>query len=74
MHGRIFRAFPIGPFTIIPEGAPATTGIPVILGRKGAFGSGEHETTVACLEIRGHHTYFRLTPLTSGGSFLPCHA
>jgi ribosomal protein L11 methyltransferase len=50
MHGRIFRAFPIGPFAIIPEGEPATTGIPVILGRKGAFGSGEHETTVACLE------------------------
>lgn len=39
MHSRIFRAFPIGPFTIIPEGDPATTGIPVILGRKGAFGS-----------------------------------
>lgn len=50
MHGRIFRAFPIGPFAIIPEGETATTGIPVILGRKGAFGSGEHETTVACLE------------------------
>ena len=50
MHGRIFRAFPLGPFTIIPEGDSATTGIPVILGRKGAFGSGEHETTVACLE------------------------
>ncbi len=50
MHGRIFRSFPIGPFTIIPEGEAATNGIPVILGRKGAFGSGEHETTVACLE------------------------
>lgn len=50
MHGRIFRAFPIGPFAITPEGETATTGIPVILGRKGAFGSGEHETTVACLE------------------------
>ncbi|MFA7062407.1 MAG: 50S ribosomal protein L11 methyltransferase [Pedobacter sp.] len=50
MHGRIFRAFPIGPFTIIPEGETATTGIPVFLGRKGAFGSGEHETTIACLE------------------------
>ena len=50
MQGRIFRAFPIGPFAIIPEGEIATAGIPVILGRKGAFGSGEHETTVACLE------------------------
>lgn len=50
MHGRIFRAFPIGPFAIIPEGETVTTGIPVILGRKGAFGSGEHETTIACLE------------------------
>ncbi|HCE67209.1 MAG: SAM-dependent methyltransferase [Geobacteraceae bacterium GWC2_55_20] len=50
MHGRIFRSFPIGPFTIIPEGETSTSGIPVILGRKGAFGSGEHETTVACLE------------------------
>jgi ribosomal protein L11 methyltransferase len=55
MYGRIFRPFPIGPFTIIPEGEPAQTpgGIPVILGRKGAFGSGEHETTVACLEEIG---------------------
>jgi len=50
MKGRIFRSFPIGPFTIIPEGETAATGIPVILGRKGAFGSGEHETTIACLE------------------------
>ena len=52
MYGRIFRPFAIGPFTIIPEGEPAgaPAGIPIILGRKGAFGSGEHETTVACLE------------------------
>ena len=52
MYGRIFRPFAIGPFTIIPEGeSPATTdGLPLILGRKGAFGSGEHETTAACLE------------------------
>ncbi len=52
MCGRIFRPFPIGPFTIIPEGEEAGTPglIPIILGRKGAFGSGEHETTIACLE------------------------
>jgi ribosomal protein L11 methyltransferase len=52
MYGRVFRPFPIGPFTIIPEGeSPASTdGFPLILGRKGAFGSGEHETTAACLE------------------------
>jgi ribosomal protein L11 methyltransferase len=50
VQGRIFRALPIEPFVIIPEGETATTGIPIILGRKGAFGSGEHETTVACLE------------------------
>lgn len=51
MQGRIFREFTVGPFTIIPEGETTkTNGIPVILGRKGAFGSGEHETTVACLQ------------------------
>lgn len=50
MHARVFREFPIGPFTITPEGETTATGIPLILGKKGAFGSGEHETTVACLE------------------------
>jgi ribosomal protein L11 methyltransferase len=52
MTGRIFRPFTIGPFTIIPEGEaiPTPATIPLILGRKGAFGSGEHETTVSCLE------------------------
>jgi ribosomal protein L11 methyltransferase len=51
MCGRIFTSFTIGPFAIIPEGASATgIGVPIILGRKGAFGSGEHETTAACLE------------------------
>lgn len=50
MYGRIFRPFAVGPFTIIPEGEAAGEGVPLILGRKGAFGSGEHETTVACLE------------------------
>lgn len=52
-YGRIFTSFDIGPFTIIPEGesSPTGCGIPLILGKKGAFGSGEHETTVACLEF-----------------------
>jgi ribosomal protein L11 methyltransferase len=52
MYGRIFRPFTIGPFAIIPEGEAAGVpdGMPLILGRKGAFGSGEHETTGACLE------------------------
>jgi ribosomal protein L11 methyltransferase len=52
-YGRIFKAFNIGPFTIIPEGDPLPVdfGIPLVLGRKGAFGSGEHETTAACLEL-----------------------
>jgi ribosomal protein L11 methyltransferase len=52
-YGREFRPFPIGPFTIVPEGdeLPAGSGIPLIMGRKGAFGSGEHETTAACLEF-----------------------
>ena len=51
MSGRIFRPFAIGPFTIIPAGEPAGLGcgIPLVLGKMGAFGSGEHETTVACL-------------------------
>lgn len=52
-HGRIFKPFNIGPFTIVPEGeaTPLQCGIPLILGKKGAFGSGEHETTAACLEF-----------------------
>jgi ribosomal protein L11 methyltransferase len=51
-YGRTFKTFSIGPFTIIPEGEPFSEkcGIPLILGKHGAFGSGEHETTVACLE------------------------
>lgn len=49
--GRIFRPFQVGRFTIIPEGDPLPEGcdIPLVMGRKGAFGSGEHETTAACL-------------------------
>lgn len=51
--GRIFRPFDVGPFTIVPEGdsLPEGCGIPLVMGRKGAFGSGEHETTAACLEL-----------------------
>ncbi|HZV82933.1 MAG TPA: 50S ribosomal protein L11 methyltransferase [Geobacteraceae bacterium] len=49
--GRIFRPFRVGRFTMIPEGdlPPDGCDIPLVLGRKGAFGSGEHETTAACL-------------------------
>ncbi len=53
MSGRIFKPFSIGLFTIIPAGDPVPNpcGIPIILGKKGAFGSGEHETTASCLDI-----------------------
>lgn len=52
-YGRIFRPFEIGPFTIIPEGEKPSNrpGVLLVLGKKGAFGSGEHETTAACLEF-----------------------
>jgi ribosomal protein L11 methyltransferase len=52
MYGRIFRPFTVGRFIIVPEGEllPPGEGIPLVLGKKGAFGSGEHETTVSCLE------------------------
>jgi len=50
-NGRIFTPFQLGGFTIIPEGEPPPVGcgIPLFLCKKGAFGSGEHETTAACL-------------------------
>jgi ribosomal protein L11 methyltransferase len=53
MTGRVFTSFSIDRFSIIPAGEtrPAPCGIPIILGRKGAFGSGEHETTASCLEL-----------------------
>ena len=53
MSGRIFSSFTIGLFTIIPAGDPYPNpcGLPIVLGKKGAFGSGEHETTASCLEI-----------------------
>lgn len=52
MYGRIFRPFTVGSFIIVPEGetAPPGGGIPLVMGKKGAFGSGEHETTASCLE------------------------
>jgi ribosomal protein L11 methyltransferase len=52
MYGRIFRPFSVGNFIIIPEGEPAPAGtmVPLVMGKKGAFGSGEHETTASCLE------------------------
>jgi ribosomal protein L11 methyltransferase len=50
-YGRIFTPFQLGSFTVIPEGEPLPKecGMPLYLGKKGAFGSGEHETTAACL-------------------------
>jgi ribosomal protein L11 methyltransferase len=53
MSALIFRSFSIGDFTVIPAGepAPAVCGIPIVLGKKGAFGSGAHETTASCLEL-----------------------
>ncbi len=53
MAGRIFTSFSIGDFTIVPAGdpLPSPCGMPLILGKKGAFGSGEHETTASCLEL-----------------------
>ena len=48
---RIFEPSTVGGFTIVPEGTKAPDiGTPLFLGRKGAFGSGEHETTSSCLE------------------------
>lgn len=53
VSGRIFKPFQLGRFTIIPEGDPPPPqgDIPLYLSRKGAFGSGEHETTAACLSL-----------------------
>lgn len=52
MCGRIFTPFTVGRFIIVPEDAPLPGGpeLPLIMGKKGAFGSGEHETTASCLE------------------------
>ena len=48
----MFTQFRLGRFSIIPQGEPLSedSGIPLYLGSKGAFGSGEHETTAACLQ------------------------
>lgn len=56
MSGRKFTPFALGVFTIIPEGfpAPSPCGLPLVLGKQGAFGSGEHETTTSCLELLPH--------------------
>lgn len=75
MCGRIFTPFTVGRFTIIPEGEPppAEAGIPLIMGKKGAFGSGEHETTASCLEILGDLpglTGMRVLDLGSGTGIL----
>ncbi len=53
MYGRIFSPFKIGNFIILPEDAtiPASADLPILLSKKGAFGSGEHETTSSCLEM-----------------------
>lgn len=53
MSGRMFTSFTVGLFTIIPAGDPSPNpcGLPIVLGKKGAFGSGEHETTAFCLEL-----------------------
>lgn len=53
MSGRIFEPFQIGSFTIMPEDVTAPDGregMPLVMGKKGAFGSGEHETTRSCIE------------------------
>jgi len=52
MYGRIFKPFTIGGFVIIPDGElhPPGSLFPLVMGKKGAFGSGEHETTASCLE------------------------
>ena len=74
-YGRTFKPFDIGPFTIIPEGEPLPPGCgtPLFLGKKGAFGSGEHETTAACLEFMagmGDLAAMRALDLGSGTGIL----
>lgn len=54
MNRRVFSPWTIGSFNIVPEGmASPGEETPLFLGRKGAFGSGEHETTASCLESMG---------------------
>jgi ribosomal protein L11 methyltransferase len=52
--GRVFEPFTIGGrFRIVPpdNGEPPRDGLIPLRMAPGAFGSGEHETTVACLEL-----------------------
>lgn len=75
MNSRQFTPFHAGTFHIIPAGFPVTNqeGIPLYLGKKGAFGSGEHETTAACLELlaeTGNITGQRVLDLGSGTGIL----
>jgi ribosomal protein L11 methyltransferase len=75
LAGRIFTTFQLGNFTLIPEGypPPEQCGIPLYLGKKGAFGSGEHETTAACLgqlEKLSPLTGLRVLDLGSGTGIL----
>jgi ribosomal protein L11 methyltransferase len=74
-YGRTFKPFDIGIFSIIPEGEtiPAGCPYPLVLGKKGAFGSGEHETTAACLEFLAeipHSGRFKALDLGSGTAIL----
>jgi ribosomal protein L11 methyltransferase len=53
-HGRVFQPFTIGDrFRIIPPSSdePLVKGLIHLRMASGAFGSGEHETTAACLEL-----------------------
>lgn len=75
LYGRTFTPFDIGIFRIIPEGEPipAECEHPLVLGKKGAFGSGEHETTAACLEFLARLPIpegFRALDLGSGTAIL----
>jgi ribosomal protein L11 methyltransferase len=69
-QGRIFTPFKIGGFTIVPEGFPIPEHCdrPLVLGRKGAFGSGEHETTASCLNLLEKLTAVRNAKVLDLGS------
>jgi ribosomal protein L11 methyltransferase len=71
----MYQPFTIGKtFRIIPPGAPASTDgrIDMVMAR-GAFGSGEHETTASCLEMLAQRPEVggaRLLDLGSGTGIL----
>lgn len=47
-----YAPFPVGEtFRIVPPGTPPVAGRRDLVMDRGAFGSGEHETTVSCLEL-----------------------